>query len=246
MERFRFAACIVAIMVMSGCASSPERDPRDPFEPINRPLWTFNQQVLDRYILRPTAVGYSKIPDPARNSVNNFFLNLEEPGNSVNHLLQGKFSDSGKSLLRFVINSTVGVLGLFDPATGADLPRKRESLGQTMGKWGLVNGPFLMVPAMGPSTVRNTAGNYGDTYIFPLNSLSITQLAVKFVMLGLETRISAMDQEDLLAQSLDSYVFIREAYLQNDEYNVLDGNVETEEEEYDDFDDFDDYDDSLE
>ena len=178
--------------------------------------------------------------------VNNFFLNLEEPGNAVNNLLQGKPADAGKSLLRFVINSTVGVLGLFDPAADVELDRQRESLGHTLGRWGVGHGAYLMVPAAGPDSARNLAGAYGDTFIWPISELSLIQMGVKFVMLGLETRIAAMEQEDLLEQSLDSYVFMREAFFQNDAFNVSDGQVEEEEEDFDDFDDFEDYDENLE
>lgn len=206
-------------------------DERDPFESVNREMWDFNWDILDKHILRPLAVGFTKLPDPAQDGVRNFVSNLEEPGNMVNNLLQGKVSDTGASLSRFVVNSTIGVFGLFDVATHLGVKRKEESFKETLAVAGVGNGPFLMVPGMGPTTVRDTSGNYVDGLIFPLSILSFPESVVRFGLKAIYTRADLLPQDTLINQSADSYEFIKSAYFQNQEFKVYDGNPPIEEEE---------------
>ena len=206
-------------------------DERDPFESVNREMWDFNWQVLDKHILRPLAVGFTKLPDPAQNGVRNLVTNLEEPGYAVNNLLQGKVADSGVSVGRFVVNSTVGILGLFDVAKHMGMERKKESFEETMAVAGVGNGPFLMLPGMGPTTVRDTTGGYVDGLIFPLSILSFPESVIRVGLKAIYSRADLMPQENLINQSTDSYEFVKSAYFQNQEYNVYDGNPPIEEEE---------------
>ena len=210
-------------------------DERDPFEPFNREMWDFNWDVLDKHILRPLAVGFTKLPDPAQDGVRNFVSNLEEPGNMVNNLLQGKVTDSGASLGRFVLNTTVGVFGLFDVATHVGIKRKDETFKETLAVAGVGNGPFLMLPGMGPTTVRDTTGNYVDGLIYPLSILSLPESILRFGLKAIYTRADLLPQDTLINQSADSYEFVKSAYFQNQEFKVHDGNPPLEEE--DEFDD---------
>lgn len=235
------------ILLTSGCANKVNEqqqasannaeeyvDERDPLETINRELWDFNWNVLDKYILRPIAVGYTKLPDPAQMGVRNFVTNLEEPGYALNSLFQGKVSDSGTGIGRFVVNSTIGIFGLFDVAKHIGLERKKESFGETMAVAGIDNGPFLMIPGYGPTTFRDAGGDYVDGLIFPLYLLSWPEALLKTGVKAIYTRADLIQQETMINQSTDSYVFIKEAYFQNQNYKVYDGNPPLEEEGIDD------------
>ncbi len=217
--------------VAAGTNQEEYEDESDPLEPINREIWDFNWEVLDKYLLRPVAVGYTKLPEPAQDGVRNFVTNLEEPGYALNNLFQGKVADSGISVGRFVVNSTVGVLGLFDVASHMGMERKEESFDETLAVAGVGNGPYLMVPAMGPTTVRNASGDYVDGLIFPLSILSFPESLIRMGLKAVYTRADLMPQESLINQSADSYEFVKSAYFQNQEFKVHDGNPPIEEEE---------------
>ena len=206
-------------------------DERDPFESFNREMWDFNWDVLDKHILRPLAVGFTKMPEPAQDGVRNFVTNLEEPGYALNNLLQGKVADSGVSVGRFVVNSTVGILGLIDVASHIGLERKKESFGETLALAGVGNGPFLMVPAYGPTTVRDASGDYVDGQIFPLFLLTFPEALLKTGLKAVYSRADLMAQENMIAQSTDPYTFVKSAYFQNQEYKVHDGNPPIDDEE---------------
>jgi len=217
-------------------------DPRDPLEPVNRVVWDFNWEVLDAYILRPVTVAYVTVmPQFARTGLFNAAQNLEEPANLTNNLLQGKVDDGLDSLARFLINSTVGLLGTIDVASKIGLDRKEEQFGETLGVWGIETGPFLMLPFLGPSDPRSFTGDYVDGFAFPM---SLLDGGLNFARLGisiLETRAQLLDQEAQIEQAVDDYAFLKNAYFERLEFRVTDGksgDKAIEEEQLDDFADF--------
>lgn len=220
-------ALVVALAVLAGCASSGEmreRHPDDPWEGFNRKVFAFND-VLDRYALKPVAQGYRFItPDPVETGVGNFFSNLGEIRTTLNSLLQGKGTNAGVATGRFLINTTVGIGGLFDVASRMEITGREEDFGQTLGAWGLGEGAYLVLPLLGPSTVRDTAGLPADMVTYPTTyveddavRLSLTALRV------IDTRAGLLDQEALI--SGDRYSFIRDAYLQQRRFEVNDGQL---------------------
>ena len=193
----------------------------DPFENINRKTFEFNEN-LDEKILKPTAKFYSKFPPRIKNGITNFFNNLEEVDTCVNQLLQGKPKKSANDLTRFLINSTVGLGGFIDVASKMGLERHEEDFGQTLAVWGVGEGPYIMLPGLGPSTLR-------DAFSKPVSSfLSVTfhmtetdvNIALKSID-AIETRERLLDVESLL--SGDKYVFVKDAYIQSIQYEVKDG-----------------------
>ena len=200
-------------------------DPRDPLEPLNRPLWDFNYDVLDKYLLRPVTVGYMKVvPKPARNGLINVVDNLSEPASFVNSLLQGKPGRAATSAGRFLVNSTVGIFGLFDVAARMGLAEADEDFNQTLAVWGVGDGAFLMIPARGPSTVRDTAGSIVDSLYFPLALLNTPLSVTRFTIKALDSREQLMNVEQMLEDSLDPYSFVKESYYQRQEFKIYDGN----------------------
>lgn len=197
----------------------------DPWENWNRKVFRFND-TLDTYALRPVARGYQKVtPKPVRKGVRNFFGNLGEGKNLVNNLLQAKFHGAGVDTARFLFNTTFGVFGLFDVATKMGLQRNDEDFGQTLGKWGVGSGPYVVLPLLGPSTLRDAPSLVPDVYttVYPY----IRKDRLRYGLAAAEViskRENLLSAEELL--SGDKYVFIRNAWLQNREYRVKDGNVE--------------------
>jgi len=235
----------ITLLFFSGCASTST--PGDPFEPINRKSWDFNYQIMDKYLLKPAAEGYEHVPQPVRKGVTNLLSNLSEPLYAVNNLLQGKVTDSGSTVLRFVLNTTIGLVGIFDPATGMGLPKKPETFGQTFGAWGIGNGPYIMWPVYGASTARNTVGDFVDIFVYPLSILSTEQRLGKFALEGLDSRIEFQQYDPILDGSLDPYGYVKDVYLQRDAHLVNDGKTDAiEPDEFDEFDEFDlEFDDEL-
>lgn len=187
----------------------------DPIEPVNRVIWNFNYLVLDNYIYKPVTETYVDwVPDNGRKSVNNFILNFDEPSNMVNNLLLLDFADAGDSVLRFSINSTFGLLGFFDLAEKAGVKRKKESFSNVLGHWYVPHGPYLMLPVVGPRSARKLVGSFVDGLYFPLSYLNFWQSGLKWGLDGLDKRESLLGQEKLLEQSLDPYIFVKEAYIQ--------------------------------
>lgn len=220
---------ILAITLLSGCASLPantQRDPRDRVERYNRAVFSFNQ-VLDRTVARPIAVGYTRItPLPVRAGISNFMANLAYPVVVVNDFLQIKPAAFGRDTARFVVNTTVGIGGLFDPATRWGLEANNEDLGQTFGSYGLPPGTYLMLPILGPTTLRDGIGEVGDSFMEPRMYLSDSK--VRWGLTGLDlvdTRAVLLDTDAVLDQAFDPYAFVRNAYLQRREYLIHDGNV---------------------
>lgn len=174
MKRTALIASLAAAM-LAGCASVPPNsgeNKADPWETMNRQTYAFNTTV-DHYVFRPVAKGYKAVtPKPVRTCVSNMMDNLTEPRNAVNNVLQGKGNGAFVSFMRFIVNSTFGVFGCFDVASMGDLTPHYEDFGQTLGTWGVGNGPYLVLPLLGPSTVRDTVG-LGGNYVTSIQSWMI-------------------------------------------------------------------------
>lgn len=225
----------LVLLLVTGCASNKTadeqqaqtnyQDPRDPIESVNRDIWDFNYEVLDAYVLRPVTVGYmAVVPKPARTGVANMVNNLNEPASFVNALLQAKPKSAAISLGRFVLNSTLGLFGLFDVASRIDLMAQDEDFNQTLAVWGLGDGGYLMVPAMGPTTTRGLVAGVVDGLYFPLGLLNSNLTITRFTVSALDGREQMMSMEQLLNDSVDPYAFIKEAYFQRVEFKIHDGN----------------------
>jgi phospholipid-binding lipoprotein MlaA len=220
---------LFAGLLLTGCATVPsgKPDPRDPWERFNRVSFKFND-ALDRAVARPMAKAYVKVtPRVIRTGVSNALSNLETVPTVINDVLQGKIRQAGRDSARFLLNSTLGLAGLFDPATSAGFENNDEDFGQTLGKWGVKAGPYVMLPVLGPSTVRDTLGRGVDQYTYPVNYLEddSTRLIIRGIDF-LDLRASLLDLDEQLNRSYDRYAFVRNAWLQRREYKVKDGNVE--------------------
>jgi phospholipid-binding lipoprotein MlaA len=222
------AAIALFALLLAGCATVPsgKRDPRDPWEGFNRASYRFNDG-LDRAIAKPVAKAYKKVtPRVVRTGVSNFVSNLGSVTTVVNDVLQGKMKQAGHDSGRFLLNSTLGLGGLFDPASAAGLERNDEDFGQTLGKWGVKSGPYLMLPFLGPSTVRDSFARIPDQYTYPLNYLEDD--STRYLIRGLDfldLRAGLLDLDPQIEKSYDKYAFIRNAWLQRREFVVTDGNV---------------------
>jgi len=219
------------LLALAGCATIPsgKADPKDPWERFNRSVFSFNEG-LDRAIGKPVAKGYVKVtPRVVRQGISNAFSNLDTVPTIINDALQGKFRQVGHDTARFLMNSTLGLGGLFDPASAAGLEYNDEDLGQTLGKWGVKSGPYLMLPVLGPSSLRDAFSRAADTFMEPVWYLEddSTRYLIRLVDL-LDQRASLLELDAQLERSYDKYAFVRNAWLQRREYQVKDGNVEDE------------------
>lgn len=223
-------------------ASNQQSDPRDPLEPVNRAMWDFNWEVLDEYILRPVTVGYVTVmPQFARTGLLNAAENLQEPAYFFNNLLQGKVDESMDSLARFVLNSTVGLLGTIDVAEKVGINRQEEEFGEVLGVWGVGTGPYLMFPVLGPNDPRSFSGDIVDGMYYPMAVLNNNLAVARYVISALEGRAALIDQEQQLEQAVDDYAFVKNAYFENLEFKVTDGksgDKAIEEEELENFEEF--------
>ena len=225
--------CVVVLLCLSGCASNRQVEEQasatnsDPLEPVNRVVWEFNWELLDKHVIRPFTVAYVEyMPGFARTGLFNFARNLDEPGNFVNNLLQGKVEGSATSVGRFLVNSTVGLFGTIDIASDIGMERQREDFGQTLGVWGLDTGPYIMLPVIGPSDTRSFAGTFTDFLYWPVNEMSLYWNIFTFGIKGVEARAALMAQEQLVYDSLDSYSLVQDIYFQNLENQVNDGAIQ--------------------
>lgn len=231
----RLLLAITTSVLVASCATKPANsaapaDPRDPLESLNRGVWTINYDYLDPYLLRPATVGYVAVaPKPLRSGLASMVNNLDEPANMVNAMLQGKPKSSVISASRFLVNSTVGVLGFFDVASQFDIPQQNEDFSQTLGVWGVGHGAYVMLPGMGPTTLRDATGRFVDNLYFPMHLLNTPLTIGKFVIGALDGREQLMAQEQMLHDSLDPYVFVRDVYFQRQEHKQYDGNPPTAE-----------------
>jgi phospholipid-binding lipoprotein MlaA len=222
-------ALSAAVLLLSACANLPAGrtpDPSDPFERYNRAAFSFNDTV-DRALLKPIARAYAWItPTFIQRGVENFFGNLSDVPTALNDILQGKPTMAATHVGRFAINSTFGVLGVFDIASSINLPREREDFGQTLGVWGVSSGPYLVLPLLGPSTTRDTAALPVDFGLDPLTY--VQDDGWRYGLKGLrlvERRATVLPYEQTLESiELDPYLFVRDAYLARRRNSSLDGN----------------------
>lgn len=215
----------LAASLLGGCASFRNAAPGDPLEPVNRGVHSFNS-TFDHYLFKPIAKGYdAAMPNPVKRGVSNVFQNASDVQSVVNDALQLKGQKLGDDLARVVINSTVGLGGIFDHATPMGIERGNEDFGQTLGYWGIGSGPYLVLPFLGPSSARDVVGRYADGKIDPVSNLSSVPVRNSLMALRVvDTRVSLFPAEALMAQAaLDQYTFMRSAYLQRRQSLVLDG-----------------------
>ena len=215
---------ILGAVTLTGCATNGT--PGDPLEPLNRGIYKFNDTV-DKAVIKPVAQGYKEItPSTVRTGVGNFFSNLDDVIVVANDLLQLKLPQAASDFSRLLVNTSFGVLGLIDVATPWELPKHDEDFGQTLGYWGIGNGPYLVLPFLGPSTVRDTVGRIGDGQIDPVwNHDDIPDRNTAIGINTIDTRARYLDIEKVVDDAaLDRYSFIRDAYLQKRRNVVYDGN----------------------
>ena len=234
------AGLILSFAMLTACSSAPNGssieinpDPRDPYQSLNRKVYTFNK-VLDKTLLAPVVGVYENAtPDVVEKGVSNFFSNLSDVGNFLNHGLQLKPKKAGKDLGRLVINTTLGLGGIIDVASNLGIYQEPEDFGQTLGYWGVSPGPYIVLPFLGPSTLRDTGALLIDAGSNPINRYD--PLAHRLVILAIQVvdlRHQLGDLESLI--SGDAYIFLREAYLQRREHLIRDG-VPSDDDDFDDF-----------
>ena len=200
----------------------------DPFEDLNRDIFIFNEK-LDEKLLKPAALTYRKVtPQFARTGVTNFFNNLEEIDTTINQVLQGEIKYAFNDASRFVINSTIGLLGLIDVASKMGLERHEEDFGQTLGVWGFNSGPYIMIPFLGPSNPRDLLSRPISSFLS--GTFAMEDNDVKLTLIGidaLETRERLLDAETLIIG--DKYIFVKDAYVQSREYEINNGSTVNDE-----------------
>ncbi len=221
------------VLIASGCASVSTHDStNDPLEPVNRAIYSVNERV-DKAVVKPAAKGYNAlVPDPLNEGISNFFKNLNDITVIGNDLLQFKLKQATSDTGRFLLNTIVGFFGFFDPASEYGLPKHNEDFGQTLGYWGVPSGPYLVLPLLGPSSVRDAPALHVDSTIFE-PTWYVRKAMTRHVLLGtkmLDMRAGLLSAEKVLDEAaLDPYLFIRNAYLQRREALVTDGNLPEEE-----------------
>jgi phospholipid-binding lipoprotein MlaA len=219
-------ALVATAVLSTGCATGPNANPKDPLEPFNRSVFQFND-VLDENVLKPVATGYRDYtPDPIQTGVGNFFRNLSDVLSTVNNGLQLKGRETAESLMRVVVNTTLGIYGIFDVATEIGLQRHPEDFGQTLGYWGTPNGPYLVLPIFGPSTVRDASVLPLEFSLDPVSNHDVAaERNVAVVARIVDKRASLLKTTSLLSgAAIDKYSFTRDGYLQFRRNQVFDGN----------------------
>jgi len=235
-------AATAAVLALAGCATLPPnvgQDPRDPWEAVNRNVFVFNE-AFDADIMKPLAEHYLLLPAFIRDCLSNMFANLRGPSNAVNNALQGKPERAASDLGRFVVNTTIGLVGCLDVATDMGLEKSDEDFGQTLGVWGFEPGPYMVLPFLGPSNVRDAVGILGVEPFLDLN-FYIDNATVEYSILALRMinfRAELLSAEHLVNQAaLDRYTFIRDAFLQRRRYLIYDGDPPRDPDPEDDDDD---------
>ena len=215
---------LLSVTLASAPAFAESDQKSDPWEGFNRAMFNFND-ALDRAILKPVAQGYRYVmPDIAERGVHNFFENLGDVVTMVNNLLQLKPVEAVQDLSRVVINTTIGIGGLIDVASAMDIPKHDEDFGQTLGAWGVDSGPYLVLPLLGPSSLRDGVGRIPDTMIDPLNQVADDETRTAlWVGKVIDKRADLLKRESVITG--DRYIFIRDAYLQKREFDVNDGRI---------------------
>lgn len=221
----RRALLAALVLAASGCATTGGGDPRDPLERMNRGVLAFND-AADTVVFRPVARLYRKVtPRELRDMVRNFFNNLGDLAIGANNLLQGKPAEAASDVMRFAINTTFGLLGFIDVASEMRLEKHDEDFGQTLARWGIGDGPYLVLPILGPSTTRDTAALPVDFLGDPVsNHRPVDESNALFAVRIVQRRTDLLEASRTLEEAaLDRYVFLREAYLQRRRSLVYDG-----------------------
>ncbi len=222
---------VLGSLLLTGCATGPNANPRDPMEPFNRGVYGFNE-ALDKAVIKLVATAYKAVtPQPVRSGVGNFFANLEDAWSTVNSVLQFKPQSALENFMRFTVNSTLGLAGVIDIASDMRIERHPEDFGQTLGRWGMGPGPFVVLPLFGPSTLRDTVALPVDfkgdivanvEHVATRNSLKVLNLV--------DIRAAYLNASSVIEDAaLDKYSFTRDAFLQRRQYSVFDGNPPDEE-----------------
>lgn len=224
-SRFRGPLVILCAAILAGCASTGS-NPRDPYEGFNRAMFSVNEG-FDTVVSKPLAKGYDAVaPLPVKAGVGNFFGNVGDLWTGVNNGLQGKIGDGASDIGRLLINSTVGILGLFDVASELGLEKHEEDFGQTLATWGVGDGGYLFWPVLGPRTVRDTAGfvvdAYADPVLWGIDDIPVRNSA--YVVRFVDIRASLLPSDKVVDEAaIDKYAYIRDAYLQRRRSQIFDG-----------------------
>jgi phospholipid-binding lipoprotein MlaA len=228
----RLLLLILASLILGACATTAADPLRDPWEPLNRKTFAFND-TLDRAVMKPIAQGYQKVtPAFAQEGVNNFYMNLEDIGTSLNNFAQGKFARGASDAGRLVVNTIFGVFGLWDVATPLGLEKHDEDFGQTLGWWGVPPGPYFVIPLLGPSTARDAPARAIDPSWFYNDYLPDRVYWSWWGLDKVRTRANLLKAESILDQAaIDRYSFVRDAWWQRRRSQVFDGNAPPEKEE---------------
>ena len=219
------------LVLVQGCATGPNANPADPLEPFNRGVFGFNESV-DRAILKPVAKAYRDItPSPVRTGVSNFFGNLGDVWSLVNNVLQAKPKESFETLMRISFNTVFGFAGVFDIATEMRLEKNSEDFGQTLGYWGVAPGAYVVLPLLGPSTVRDALGKVVDASTDLVNNTKQVRVRNPAIVLrAVDTRAGVLNVGEVIDQAaLDKYTFTRDAYLQRSKSHIGRETTEVEE-----------------
>ena len=233
---------VLLALTLSGCNTLSVNDDtsaqisNDPLQGLNRKIYGFNNGV-DKAIVKPIAKGYDAVlPTPAKIGVHNFFTNLGEPFNIVNNLLQAKFDRALGSTYRFLVNSTIGIGGLIDVAGYYEVEETREDLGQTLAAWGVKPGPYIMLPFLGPTNLRDGVGFFGERFVYFPNDEITDSDSVEIgltVLQIIDTRVGLFGADDLLDQQLDPYSFLKTAFETNRIDSLYDGQPPETQEDFD-------------
>lgn len=219
----RMLVAALAVLATACATTAPppeERDPADPWEPFNRNVYQFNR-TLDKAVVRPIAVGYEAVvPDPVETGVTNFFDNLNSLIDITNLTLQGRPGDSIKSFARFTMNTLLGVGGVFDVATPAGLPKFDEDFGQTLAVWGWKDSPYLVLPFLGPSTLRDGLGEIPDSYSNIIWRRAVNGREWGLALEIVQLRANFLPRDEQLEEAFDEYLFVRDAWLQNRRFKI--------------------------
>lgn len=225
---------LIAVFSLVGCTTVPKHQEvaRDPWQGYNRSMYKFNDKV-DRTVLKPAAKAYRAVtPDLVEQGISNFFSNLDDVGNSLNNLLQGKPVSAGSDLLRFTMNSTLGIAGLFDVATPSGLIKHNEDFGQTLGVWGVPSGPYVVLPLLGPCTARGMVGKVPDYYTYYpwiyLDHVATANSVTALSAINLRARLLALESIVATDKFFDPYATVRDAYLERRQYLVDDRSESSE------------------
>ncbi|MDP2752182.1 MAG: VacJ family lipoprotein [Rhodocyclaceae bacterium] len=214
-----------AALLLGGCATTTANNPKDPIEGFNRAMFSFNEG-LDAAIIKPVSKGYDAVmPPPAKSGVINFFGNISDVFIALNNLIQGKPAEAASDVGRVLINTTIGILGLFDVASDAGLEKHEEDFGQTFGRWGIGPGAYVVIPFFGPRNVRDTAGLILDATVNPIGNIQHTPTRNAFIATHLISKRADLLSADKIIEeaALDKYSYLRDAYVQQRNYLVNDG-----------------------